>query len=183
MFVTKTSLPEVLLLEPHVYSDSRGRFFETYNAREMPIGIDLPFVQDNQSASAGGVLRGLHYQQHRPQGKLVRVVQGEVFDVAVDIRRGSPRFGEWTGHRLSADNRHMLWVPPGFAHGFLAMSYWAEVAYKVTDYYIPELERAIAWNDPAIGIKWPTSEVREWSGQVHLSDRDRNAGLLEDMLQ
>jgi dTDP-4-dehydrorhamnose 3,5-epimerase len=160
MRIESTRLPEVLLLEPAAHGDARGMFFESYNHREMAAaGIDLPFVQDNHSISLAGVLRGLHYQLEQAQGKLVRAVVGEIFDVAVDIRRGSPRFGQWTGHRLSSGNRTMMWVPPGFAHGFLVLSERAEVLYKTTDYYGPKFERSIAWNDPRIGIEWPLSDV------------------------
>jgi dTDP-4-dehydrorhamnose 3,5-epimerase len=151
-----TGLPGVLLVEPQAFGDARGLFYESWHARDFAaMGIDLPFVQDNHSVSSGGVLRGLHYQREQVQGKLVRVVAGEVFNVAVDIRRQSPRFGRWTGQFLSADNRRQLWIPPGFAHGFLVVSDRAEVLYKTTDYYAPQHERVIAWNDPAIGIEWP----------------------------
>jgi dTDP-4-dehydrorhamnose 3,5-epimerase len=158
--IEDTDLPEVLLLEPQAYGDPRGMFFESFNQRALAaLGIDAPFVQDNHSISVAGVLRGLHYQLQQAQGKLVRAVVGEVFDVAVDIRRSSPRFGRWTGHRLSAANRLQMWVPPGFAHGFLVLSDRAEVLYKTTDYYGPQFERSIAWNDPQIGIDWPLAEV------------------------
>jgi dTDP-4-dehydrorhamnose 3,5-epimerase len=178
MRIEKTRLPEVLLLEPAAHGDARGMFFESYNTRTMATaGIELPFVQDNHSISLAGVLRGLHYQLEQAQGKLVRVVVGEVFDVAVDIRRGSPRFGQWTGHRLSAANRTMMWVPPGFAHGFLVLSERAEVLYKTTDYYNPKFERSIAWNDPQVGIEWPLSEVHPGAAALPaLSARDL-AGL------
>jgi dTDP-4-dehydrorhamnose 3,5-epimerase len=160
MQIGTTSLPEVLLIEPDTHADSRGLFFESFNARAMvDMGICLPFVQDNHSISLAGVLRGLHYQIGQTQGKLVRAVSGEVFDVAVDLRRSSPRFGRWVGQRLSAANRRMTWVPPGFAHGFLVLSERAEVLYKTTDYYGPPFERSIAWNDPQIGIEWPLAEV------------------------
>lgn len=160
MRIEKTNLPEVLLVEPTAYGDARGMFFESFNARVMAeAGIDLPFVQDNHSISLAGVVRGLHYQLQQAQGKLVRAVVGEVFDVAVDIRRSSPRFGQWTGCRLSAANRMMMWVPPGFAHGFLVLSERAEVLYKTTDYYGPQFERSIAWNDPQVGIDWPMADV------------------------
>jgi dTDP-4-dehydrorhamnose 3,5-epimerase len=174
MRIDPTPLPEVLLIEPTAYGDARGMFFESFNARELAAaGIDLPFVQDNHSISLAGVVRGLHYQVQQPQGKLVRVVVGEVFDVAVDIRRGSPHFGRWTGHRLSAANRKMLWVPPGFAHGFLVLSERAEVLYKTTDYYGPSFERSIIWNDPQIGIEWPMAEVHpSATAQPVLSARD-----------
>jgi dTDP-4-dehydrorhamnose 3,5-epimerase len=156
--VTPTSLPDVLVLEPKVFGDARGFFFESFNARDFCActGLDVAFVQDNHSKSAQGVLRGLHYQTQHPQGKLVRVTQGEVFDVAVDIRKGSPSFGKWEGVVLSADNKRQLWVPPGFAHGYLVLSDTAEFLYKTTDYYAPEFERCIAWNDPTLAIAWPT---------------------------
>ncbi|MDQ0141586.1 dTDP-4-dehydrorhamnose 3,5-epimerase [Cupriavidus necator] len=159
--VVPTSLPEVLVIEPKVFGDERGFFFESFNAREFEeaTGLQRHFVQDNHSRSARGVLRGLHYQIQRPQGKLVRVVAGEVFDVAVDIRRSSPNFGKWVGVMLSAENKREVWVPEGFAHGFLVMSESAEFLYKTTDYYAPEFERSIRWNDPAIGIEWPIEGV------------------------
>jgi dTDP-4-dehydrorhamnose 3,5-epimerase len=174
MRIEKTRLPEVLLLEPTAYGDARGMFFESYNRRAMAAaGIDQSFVQDNHSISLAGVLRGLHYQLEQAQGKLVRAVVGEVFDVAVDIRRSSPRFGQWTGHRLSAANRTLMWVPPGFAHGFLVLSERAEVLYKTTDYYGPQFERSIAWDDPQVGIDWPMSEVHPSAATLPvLSARD-----------
>ncbi|MDD2882564.1 MAG: dTDP-4-dehydrorhamnose 3,5-epimerase [Rhodoferax sp.] len=155
--VTPTSLPEVLILEPKVFGDARGFFFESFNARDFAncTGLDVQFVQDNHSKSAKGVLRGLHYQIQHPQGKLVRVTHGEVFDVAVDLRRSSPTFGKWEGVVLSAENKHQLWVPPGFAHGFLVTSESAEFLYKTTDYYHPEFERSLLWNDPTVGVQWP----------------------------
>ena len=155
--VTKTSLPEVLILEPKVFGDARGFFFVSFNARDFAqvTGLDVPFVQDNHSKSTKGVLRGLHYQIQHPQGKLVRVTQGEVFDVAVDMRKSSPNFGKWEGVVLSAANKRQLWIPPGFAHGFLVTSDSAEFLYKTTDYWYPEHERSLLWNDPAIGIQWP----------------------------
>ena len=155
--VTPTAIPEVLVLEPKVFGDARGFFFESFNARDFAqaTGLDVTFVQDNHSLSAQGVLRGLHYQVEHAQGKLVRVVQGEVFDVAVDLRQSSPTFGQWVGERLSADNKKQLWVPPGFAHGFVVLSERAEFLYKTTDYWYPEHERSLLWNDPAIGIDWP----------------------------
>ena len=157
MRATPTRLPEVLLIEPRVFGDSRGFFFESYNQRGFRdvVGVDVQFVQDNHSHSSLNVLRGLHYQLRQPQGKLVRVAAGEIFDVVVDLRRSSPRFGKWVGQRLSADNKHMLWIPAGFAHGFLALSDSTEVLYKTTDYYAPEHERCVLWNDPDIGIDWP----------------------------
>jgi dTDP-4-dehydrorhamnose 3,5-epimerase len=152
-----TAIPEVLIIEPAVFGDARGFFFESWNRKAFSrlVGRDVDFVQDNHSASLRGVLRGLHYQVKQPQGKLVRVVAGEVFDVAVDLRRAAPTFGQWVGARLSAANRHMMWVPEGFAHGFLVLSESAEFLYKTTDYYAPEHERTLLWNDPALGIDWP----------------------------
>ncbi|KAA0083043.1 dTDP-4-dehydrorhamnose 3,5-epimerase [Paraburkholderia sp. T12-10] len=155
--VTATDLPEVKLIEPKVFGDARGFFFESFNAREFAelVAPGVEFVQDNHSRSAKGVLRGLHYQIQHAQGKLVRVVEGEVFDVAVDIRKTSPNFGKWVGVRLSAENKRQLWVPPGFAHGFVTLSDSADFLYKTTDYWYPEFERSIVWNDPEIGIEWP----------------------------
>jgi dTDP-4-dehydrorhamnose 3,5-epimerase len=158
MKVTPTSLPGVLSIEPRVLRDDRGFFCESWNARAFrDVGLDIAFVQDNHSRSKRGVLRGLHYQIDRAQGKLVRCVVGEVFDVAVDLRRASVAFGRWVGVSLSADNARMLWVPPGFAHGFLALSESAEVLYKATDYWHAEHERTLLWSDPALGIAWPLS--------------------------
>ena len=158
--VTQTAIPEVLIMEPKVFGDDRGFFFESFNARDFAqvTGLSVQFVQDNHSKSSHGVLRGLHYQIQHPQGKLVRVVQGEVFDVAVDLRRASATFGCWVGERLSADNKKQLWVPPGFAHGFVVLSETAEFLYKTTDYWYPEHERSLLWCDPAIGIDWPIEE-------------------------
>lgn len=152
-----TAIAEVLVIEPAVFGDARGAFFESWNRRAFSklAGRDVDFVQDNHSISARGVLRGLHYQVRQSQGKLVRVVAGEVFDVVVDLRRSSPTFGRWVGERLSAENRRMMWVPEGFAHGFLVLSEMAEFLYKTTDYYAPEHERTLLWNDPAVGVKWP----------------------------
>lgn len=156
MIVTETALPEVKLLTPRVFGDDRGFFLESWNARVFAdAGIDMPFVQDNHSRSARAVLRGLHYQLVNPQGKLVRVTQGAVFDVAVDIRRASPGFGRWTGHEISGDNKQMLWIPPGFAHGFLVLSDSADFLYKCTTLYDPSSDRSLAWDDPDIGIDWP----------------------------
>jgi dTDP-4-dehydrorhamnose 3,5-epimerase len=157
MQATRLSIPDVVLLEPKVFGDARGFFFESFNQKAFnaATGTDHQFVQDNHSRSTKGVLRGLHYQSQQPQGKLVRVVQGAVFDVAVDIRRSSPTFGQWVGGELSADNHSQLWVPPGLAHGFLVLSDTADFLYKTTDYYAPEHERCIAWNDPALAIVWP----------------------------
>lgn len=167
MQVVQTSLPEVLMLEPKVFGDARGFFFESFNARRFAelTGISMPFVQDNHSRSARGVLRGLHYQIRQPQGKLMRVIAGEVFDVAVDIRRSSPTFGQWTGNRLSAENKRHLWVPPGFAHGFVVLSDSAEFLYKTTDYWAPEHERCIRWDDPTLGIDWPLEGVPQVSAK------------------
>jgi dTDP-4-dehydrorhamnose 3,5-epimerase len=158
MNVRPTSIPEVVVIEPRVYGDARGFFFESFNRGrlEAALGRPLDFVQDNHSASARNVLRGIHYQQPHPQGKLVRVVRGEVFDVAVDLRRGSGTFGRWTGEVLSAENRRQLWIPEGFGHGFLVLSEMAEFLYKTTDYWHPEHERCIRWDDPDLGIAWPT---------------------------
>jgi dTDP-4-dehydrorhamnose 3,5-epimerase len=155
--VTSLAIPDVLLLAPKVFGDERGFFFESYNRRafQAATGLDVDFVQDNHSRSARNVLRGLHYQIRQPQGKLVRAIAGEVFDVAVDVRRGSPTFGRWVGQVLSADNKRQMWVPPGFAHGFVVLSETAEFLYKTTDYWAPEHERCILWSDPAIGIDWP----------------------------
>ncbi|MDR8731969.1 dTDP-4-dehydrorhamnose 3,5-epimerase [Burkholderia pseudomultivorans] len=155
--VTATALPEVKIIEPKVFGDARGYFYESFNGREFAEHFEpgVEFVQDNHSRSAKGVLRGLHYQIQHAQGKLVRVVEGEVFDVAVDIRKHSPNFGKWVGVTLSADNHHQLWVPPGFAHGFVVLSEAAQFLYKTTDYWYPEHERSIVWNDPEIGIEWP----------------------------
>ncbi|KQX96702.1 dTDP-4-dehydrorhamnose 3,5-epimerase [Massilia sp. Root133] len=155
--VTPTAIPDVLMLEPKVFGDARGFFYESFNARDFAqaTGVEAQFVQDNHSKSAKGVLRGLHYQIQHAQGKLVRVVQGRVFDVAVDLRKSSPTFGRWLGVELSADNHRQLWVPPGFAHGFVVLSESAEFLYKTTDYWYPEHERSLSWNDPAIGIDWP----------------------------
>ena len=151
-----TSIPDVILIQPKVFGDSRGFFTETYRAqRFMDAGLPTNFVQDNHSGSRQGILRGLHYQIRQPQGKLVRVVAGEVYDVVVDLRRRSPAFGRWEGKALSAENKLQLWIPPGFAHGFYVLSPWAEVVYKATDYYAPEWERTLLWNDPALGIAWP----------------------------
>jgi dTDP-4-dehydrorhamnose 3,5-epimerase len=169
MIITPTRLPEVLLIEPKVFSDERGFFFESFNHRlfEQAVGRPVTFVQDNHSLSRRGVLRGLHYQsQPNAQGKLVRVVQGEVFDVAVDIRPNSPRFGQWVGINLSAENKHQLWIPEGFAHGFLSLSETTQLLYKATNYYEPSTERRILWNDSALAIRWPDI------GDVVLSEKD-----------
>jgi len=155
-----TALPEVIVIEPRVFGDARGFFLETWSARAFAqAGIDASFVQDNHSRSARGVLRGMHYQLRQTQGKLVRVVQGAVFDVAVDVRRGSPTFGRWAGAELSEANARMMWVPPGFAHGFLVLSDTADFLYKCTDFYAPEHERTLAWDDPAVAIDWPLGAI------------------------
>jgi dTDP-4-dehydrorhamnose 3,5-epimerase len=161
MQVTKTAIADVLLLEPKVFGDERGFFFESFNERVFreATGVTLPFVQDNHSKSGYGVLRGLHFQTQNPQGKLVRVAQGEVFDVAVDIRPESPTYGKWVGEILSATNKRQLWVPPGLAHGFVVLSETAEFLYKTTDYYAPAFEKCIAWNDPTLAIAWPALSI------------------------
>ncbi len=157
MKATRLAIPDVVLLEPRVFGDDRGFFFESFNQQrfEEAIGRMVDFVQDNHSRSAKGVLRGLHYQIQQPQGKLVRVTQGEVFDVAVDLRKSSPTFGKWVGATLSAENKHQLWVPEGFAHGFVVLSETAEFLYKTTDYYAPEHERCVRWDDETLAIQWP----------------------------
>jgi len=174
--VTPTALPEVLILEPKVFGDARGFFYESFNARDFAqcTGLDVSFVQDNHSKSARGVLRGLHYQIQHAQGKLVRVVQGEVFDVAVDLRKSSATFGQWVGVHLSADNHRQLWVPPGFAHGFVVLSESAEFLYKTTDYWYPEHERSLLWNDAQVGIQWPLD------GQPLLAAKDAAAKPLAE---
>lgn len=176
MPIQTTAIPDVLIIEPNVFGDERGFFYESFNARSFTeqTGIKALFVQDNHSKSAKGVLRGLHYQIQQPQGKLVRVVAGEVFDVAVDIRKHSPTFGRWVGVTLSGDNKRQMWVPEGFAHGFLVTSEYAEFLYKTMDYYAPECERSILWNDPAIGIQWPIV------GEPTLSNKDKVAKLLNE---
>ena len=176
MKTTPLDIPDVVRFEPKIFGDERGFFFESFNHRQFEdaIGRSVQFVQDNHSRSVKGVLRGLHYQLHRAQGKLVRVVHGEVFDVAVDIRRSSPTFGKWVGSYLSAENKHQLWVPEGFAHGFVVLSDSAEFLYKTTDYYAPEHERCISWNDPQIGIDWPLK------CEPALSGKDRQGKCLAD---
>jgi dTDP-4-dehydrorhamnose 3,5-epimerase len=171
--VSTTNIADILVLEPRVYSDDRGFFMETYNRRAVEeLGLTCEFVQENHSRSARNVLRGLHYQVGRPQGKLVRVVSGAVWDVAVDLRRSSPTFCRYVAMELSEDNKKSVWIPEGFAHGFLALSDTADLIYKVTDFYSPQDERAIAWNDPQLAIDWPLF------GEVILSDKDRAAGPL-----
>ena len=172
MKVERAAIPDVLLLEPKVFGDARGFFMETWNARTFEnLGIRAQFVQDNHSRSSKNVLRGLHYQVRQAQGKLVRVTAGEIWDVAVDLRRGSPSFGRWVGMKLDAESHRMLWVPAGFAHGFLVTSESAEVLYKTTDYYAPEHERTLLWNDPALGITWPLTG--EPAAQPTMTDKDR----------
>ncbi|MBS3910298.1 MAG: dTDP-4-dehydrorhamnose 3,5-epimerase [Hydrogenophaga sp.] len=167
MKVTPTAIPDVMVIEPKVFGDARGFFFESFNQNAFndATGTNENFVQDNHSRSAKGVLRGLHYQLQQPQGKLVRVVRGAVFDVAVDIRKSSPTFGQWVGVELSEDNHKQLWVPAGFAHGFVVLSETADFLYKTTDYYAPAHERCIAWDDPAIGIEWPADIAPQLSAK------------------
>jgi dTDP-4-dehydrorhamnose 3,5-epimerase len=176
MNIIPTAIPDVVIIEPNVFGDNRGFFLESYNEKtfESLTGIKIAFVQDNHSRSAKHVLRGLHYQIQQPQGKLVRVVAGEVFDVAVDIRRASATFGKWVGERLSADNKKQMWVPPGLAHGFLVLSDVADFLYKTTDYYAPEHERCIRWNDPDLNIQWPIS------GAPIVSEKDEKGELFKD---
>jgi dTDP-4-dehydrorhamnose 3,5-epimerase len=175
MQFTRVEIPDVLVIQPRVFGDERGFFYESWNQRALAeAGVAETFVQDNHSRSGRNVLRGLHYQIKQPQGKLVRVVAGEVFDVVVDIRRSSPAFGRWFGLKLSAENKTMLWVPKGFAHAFLVLSDYAEFLYKTTDYYAPEHERTIAWNDAEIGIEWPDS------GTPILSAKDAKGQSLQD---
>lgn len=176
MNIVPTKMPDVLVIEPDVYGDERGFFYESFNAKDFQqkTGLDFQFVQDNHSRSAKNVLRGLHYQIQQPQGKLVRAVVGEVFDVAVDIRKNSPTFGQWVGEYLSADNKKMFWVPPGFAHGFVVLSDVAEFLYKTTDYYAPEYERSIRWDDADINIAWPME------GEPQLSAKDASASSLKN---
>jgi len=175
MEIRPAAIPDVLILQPEVFGDGRGFFYESWNERAFAeLGLRARFVQDNHSRSARNVVRGLHYQIQRPQGKLVRVALGEVFDVAVDIRRSSPTFGRWCGTRLSEQNKTMLWIPAGFAHGFAVLSEYAEFLYKTTDYYAPEQERTILWNDKAIGIDWPIA------GAAVVSPKDAKGKFLRD---
>ena len=176
MRVSPTALTDILLIEPKVFGDERGFFYESFNARafEEATGLAVNFVQDNHSRSARGVLRGLHYQVQQAQGKLVRVTQGEVYDVAVDLRRSSPSFGQWLGVCLSAENKRQLWIPEGFAHGFLVLSDYAEFLYKTTDYYAPAHERCIRWDDPTLAIDWPLQ------GQPQLSAKDQAGAVFHD---
>ena len=175
MKILPTEIPEVLVIEPNVFGDERGFFMESFNKQTFHVltGIDVEFVQDNHSRSDKNVLRGLHYQIQQPQGKLVRVVRGSVFDVAVDIRKSSPTFGKWVGVELTEDNHRQFWVPPGFAHGFVVLSDSADFLYKATDYYAPEHERCIFWNDPVIGIEWPIV------GEPQLSGKDKEGLILQ----
>ncbi len=175
MQLVPTTLKDVYVVEPKVFGDERGFFLESYNERTFEtLGLPTRFRQDNHSGSRKGVLRGLHYQLRQPQGKLVRALKGEIFDVAVDLRQDSSDFGKWFGAVLSTENKRSLWVPPGFAHGFLVMSDFAEVAYKATEFYAPEHERSLLWNDPAIGIEWPQC------GELTLSAKDKAGSLLAD---
>jgi dTDP-4-dehydrorhamnose 3,5-epimerase len=176
MKIIPTKIPDVVVIEPRVFTDNRGFFYESYNHREFSqkTATEINFVQDNHSCSQELVLRGLHYQIQQPQGKLVRAIKGSIFDVAVDLRKSSPHFGQWVGVELTADNKKQLWVPPGFAHGFLVTSPIVEVLYKATDYYAPEHERCILWNDPELGIDWPLL------GEPILSNKDQSGKLLRD---
>lgn len=176
MNATRLAIPDVIVFEPRVFGDDRGFFFESFNQKvfEEVVGRSVSFVQDNHSRSVKGVLRGLHYQIQQSQGKLVRVSHGEVFDVAVDLRKSSATFGKWVGAHLSAENKKQMWVPEGFAHGFVVLSESAEFLYKTTDYWAPEHERSLAWNDPTVAIEWPISE------QPALSAKDQNAASLQD---
>jgi len=172
-----TAIPDVIVLQPKVLGDIRGFFMETFRADDLAAsGIAGPFVQDNHSGSLQGILRGLHYQIHQVQGKIVRTVSGEIFDVAVDLRRNSPTFSRWVSTILSSQNKKQLWIPPGFAHGFYVLSEWAEVVYKVTDYFAPECERSLLWNDPVLGIEWPLMNGRP----PILSEKDAHGKLLSE---
>jgi dTDP-4-dehydrorhamnose 3,5-epimerase len=174
---TETEIKGVYIIEPKVFGDHRGYFMETYNYEDFKkAGLDMSFVQDNQSKSRKGVLRGLHYQKPNPQGKLVRVISGEVFDVAVDLRKNSVTYGQWKGVALSAENKKQFYVPPGFAHGFLVMSEEAEFVYKCTEFYHPEHEGSLAWDDPEVGIEWPLEGIEN----IMLSDKDKNAKTLKE---
>ncbi len=177
MKITQTTLPEVVLIEPKVYEDSRGFFMETYQKDTFAkICNALEFIQDNHSRSIQGTLRGMHYQIQHAQGKLVRAVVGEIYDVAVDLRRSSPSFGKWVGCNLSAENKRQIWIPPGFTHGFYVLSDWAEIIYKTTDIYSPENERIILWDDPTIGIEWPLIPSKD----ILLSDKDQKGKNLSE---
>lgn len=175
MKVISTDIPDVLIIEPQVYGDDRGFFYESFNIKAFreKTGLDVEFVQDNHSRSSHNVLRGLHYQIQQPQGKLVRVVRGEVFDVAVDLRESSSTFGKWVGCSLSEENKRQFWIPPGFAHGFLVLSDYADFLYKTTNYYAPQYDRTLLWNDPKIGIDWPSQ------GELILSEKDKAGQPLE----
>ena len=178
MKITPTAIPDVLLIEPRVFGDARGFFFESFNQKSFAeaTGVNLPFVQDNHSKSVKGVLRGLHYQvEPHAQGKLVRVTQGEVFDVAVDLRKDAKTFGQWVGVTLSAENKQQLWIPPGFAHGFLVLSDTAEFLYKTTDYYAPQAERSLRWDDPTLAIAWPLE------GEPILADKDSQGHMFSEL--
>ena len=178
MKITPTAIPDVLLIEPQVFGDARGFFFESFNQKSFAeaTGVNLPFVQDNHSKSVKGVLRGLHYQvEPHAQGKLVRVTQGAVFDIAVDLRKDAKTFGHWVGVTLSAENKQQLWIPPGFAHGFLVLSDTAEFLYKTTDYYAPQAERSLRWDDPTLAIAWPLE------GEPILADKDRQGHLFSEL--
>ena len=179
--VFPTEIPEVLILESQVFEDNRGFFFESFNQKDflLATGIDLQFVQDNYSSSVSGVLRGLHYQIEKPQGKLVRVLSGTVFDVAVDLRRSSPNFSKWVGVELSSENKRQLWIPPGFAHGFLVKTKTADLQYKTTDYWDPSSERILLWNDPTIGVKWPTELEPNLAPKDLIGDSFNNANFFE----
>ena len=181
MKATRLAIPEVVLIEPKVFGDARGFFFESFNQKAFneATGTDLDFVQDNHSRSSKGVLRGLHYQIRQAQGKLVRVVRGSVFDVAVDVRKSSPTFGQWVGAELTEENQHQLWVPPGFAHGFVVLSESADFLYKTTDYYAPEYERCIAWNDADIGVDWHYDGVPSLSAKDAQGAAFKNAEVFE----
>lgn len=176
MKVTELAIPDVLLIEPKKFGDDRGYFYESYNKKqfEVAVGKQVDFVQDNQSRSSHGVVRGLHYQIKQAQGKLVRAIAGEIYDVAVDLRSSSPTFGKWVGINLSSQNQNQLWIPPGFAHGFAVLSDYAEVLYKSSDYYAPEYERSILWSDPDLRITWPELQ------KITLSEKDKNAKRLKD---
>ena len=176
MKITSTAIPDVLVIEPRVFADERGFFFESYNERAFAqaTGVAVKFVQDNHSRSVRNTVRGLHYQIRQPQGKLVRVVAGEVFDVVVDLRRKSPTFGKWEGHRLSAENKNMLWIPAGLAHGFAVLSESAEFLYKTTDYWAPQHERTLLWNDPDLAIEWPLA------GEPIMAAKDRSGKRLSE---
>jgi dTDP-4-dehydrorhamnose 3,5-epimerase len=178
MKFTKSKIPDVVLIEPTVFGDHRGYFMETFHIEKFKkAGLSTPFLQQNQSGSTKGILRGMHYQIHNAQGKLVRVLNGEIFDVAVDLRKNSATFGKWVGEFLSGDNKKMLWVPPGFAHGFLVLSDLAEVFYNATDIYAPQHERTLLWNDPDINIQWPLDKIKN----PILSDKDTNGKFFKDV--